>query len=209
MVSIIIPAHNEEQYIAKTLEALGDKHEIIVVCNGCTDKTFDAVSKYPCKVFNLKEKNVSQARNFGAKQAGSDKLVFLDADILVDNNTLEKIDNSNYDIGVTKVKPDVDKILPKTLMFLKTYAHVVYGCSSGLIFCTKDIFYKVNGFDEKLELGEDGKFLRAARKIGNFGMIDAYTINSMRRLEKVGYFKIICFWIKHYFFKQKKYEVIR
>ena len=209
MASIIIPAHNEENYIEKTLEAVGDKQEVIVVCNGCTDKTFQVASKYNCKVFNIKDKGVSMARNFGARQSTSDPLVFLDADIIVDKDTLDKIKDSDYDIGVTKVKPDVDKVLPKVLMSLKTKAHTLYGCSSGLIFCTKQIFDKIGGFDESLELGEDGKFLRAARKIGNFGMVDAYVYNSMRRLEKVGYPKIIWFWIKHYFLKRKKYEVIR
>lgn len=208
MVSIIIPAHNEGKYIKETLDALGNENEVIVVCNGCTDNTFEIASKYNCKVFNLQEKGVSKARNFGAKQATNDRLIFLDADIVVAKDTIDKIKGSEFDIGVTKVKPDVDKALPKLLMALKTYAHHL-GFSSGLIFCNKDRFDKVNGFDENLELGEDGKFLRAAKKIGNFGVVDTYVKNSMRRLEQAGYSKIIFFWIKHYFLKQKKYEVIR
>jgi len=43
MVSIIIPAYNEEKYIEKTLKSIlmqdcKDK-EIIVICNGCKDNT--------------------------------------------------------------------------------------------------------------------------------------------------------------------------
>lgn len=208
MASIIIPAHNEEQYLPRTLEALGDKHEIIVVCNGCTDKTFDVASRYPCKVFNLEEKGVSKARNFGAKHAVNDRLIFLDADILVGKDALEKIENSNFKIGVTKAKADCKGIFPNFLMLLKTQAHRL-GYSTGLIFSTKERFEAAGGFDESLELGEDGKFLRAAKKLGGFGMVDAYVYNSMRRFEKIGYAKTILFWIKHHFLKQKKYEVIR
>jgi len=208
MVSVVIPAHNEENYIARTLEALGDKHEVIVICNGCTDKTFEAASKYNCKVFNLETKGVSKARNFGVKQATSEKIVFLDADILVDKDTLEKIENSPYEIGVSKAKADTKKIFPNFLMMLKTQSHRL-GYSTGLIFSTKKRFEAAGRFDESLELGEDGKFLRAAKKLGNFGMVDAYVYNSMRRFEKIGYARMIYFWIKHHFLKQKQYEVIR
>lgn len=208
MASIIIPAHNEENYLHKTLDALGDKHEIIVVCNGCTDRTFEIASRYPCKVFNLEEKGVSMARNFGVKHATNGKLIFLDADIIVDRNTLEKIENSPYEIGVTKAKADSKKIFPNILMLLKTQAHRL-GYSTGLIFSTKERFEAAGRFDESLELGEDGKFLRAAKELGNFGMVDAYVYNSMRRFEKAGYAKTILFWIRHHFLRQKKYEVIR
>ncbi len=208
MASVIIPAHNEENYLARTLEALGNKHEVIVVCNGCTDKTFEIASKYNCKAFNLSQKGVSTARNFGARHATQDMLVFLDADIIVNDDTLDKIEASKYDIGVTKVKADSSKALPKILMALKTLAHRL-GYSTGLIFLTKKTFEAAGGFDESLELGEDGKLLRAARKLGNFGIVDTYVFNSMRRFEKVGYAKVMWFWVRHFFVKHKKYEAVR
>ena len=41
MISIIIPAHNEEAYLRRTLDATNRQHyracEVIVVANGCTD----------------------------------------------------------------------------------------------------------------------------------------------------------------------------
>ena len=44
MVSFVIPAHNEEAVIGRCLTALlagarRDELDIIVVCNGCTDRT--------------------------------------------------------------------------------------------------------------------------------------------------------------------------
>ena len=46
MISVIIPAHNEERVIARTLEAMvagasPGELEIIVVANGCSDATAD------------------------------------------------------------------------------------------------------------------------------------------------------------------------
>ena len=64
--SIIIPACNEEKYIEKTLKSIPRNQEIIVVCNGCIDLTEKIAKKYS-KVISIKEKNVSIAKNLGAK----------------------------------------------------------------------------------------------------------------------------------------------
>ena len=43
MISVIVPAHNEENYLGATLDALRRQDhgwfEVIVVANGCTDAT--------------------------------------------------------------------------------------------------------------------------------------------------------------------------
>ena len=48
-ISIIIPAHNEENYIRKTLHSIKNQtyqiYETVVVANGCTDGTEDLVKK--------------------------------------------------------------------------------------------------------------------------------------------------------------------
>ena len=55
-ISVIIPAHNEEKYIEKTLESLTKQDfadfETIVVANGCTDKTEEKVKKHQ-KILNV------------------------------------------------------------------------------------------------------------------------------------------------------------
>lgn len=207
--SIIIPAYNEENYIEKCLEMFDDSVETIVVANGCTDKTAEVAKKYATKVVEIKEKGVSKARNEGARLSESDFLIFLDADIILTKDNLEKILSSGNEVGTCYAIPDVDKFLPKMLMKLKKPFQRI-GWSSGLIFCKKEIYEKVNGFDESLAFGEDGKFLRTAKKHGKFGVVDAYVVNSMRRFEKSGYLKWILFWIKNSFKKNKSYyEVVR
>jgi glycosyltransferase involved in cell wall biosynthesis len=208
--SIIIPAYQEEDYIENTLKsAFHPETEIIVVTNGCTDKTAKIAMRYADKILELENKGVSKARNEGAKIASGSKLIFLDADIKLQNNTIEKILNSKYSIGTCYSKPDVNKFVPKTLMQLKKpFQHL--GWSSGLIFCSKEVYNKMNGFDENMDFGEDGKFIRKAKKIGKFGVVNTHVINSMRRFEKEGYTYWIMFWIKNIFNKQKNgYEAIR
>ena len=60
-ISVIIPAHNEEKYIDKTLQSLNnqtlncDDYEIIVCNDGSTDKTGMIAKKYAGKVLDLKK----------------------------------------------------------------------------------------------------------------------------------------------------------
>ena len=85
--TIIIPAHNEEAVIARTLSALAplaaaNLVDIIVVCNGCTDRTasiaagFDAV-----RVQEISEPSKVAAMNTGDQAAVSWPRLYLDADI--------------------------------------------------------------------------------------------------------------------------------
>lgn len=209
-LSVIIPAHNEEKYIAKTLSKMPAEAEVIVVCNGCTDKTFEAAQKFEkVKVFNIPDKSVSKARNYGARMSKGKMLVFLDADIVPEGDIIQEISGCFSNIGTCLVKPDVDKVIPKALMKIKSAAHS-FGTCTGLIFCTRDIFDRVGGFDENLEIGEDGKFLRQAKKLGEYKVVKGYVINSMRRFEQKGYFYVCWFWVKRFFYPaMKKYEVIR
>lgn len=68
-ISIIIPAHNEEKRISKTLDDYGKffreyrkNHEIIAVLNGCKDNTLGIVKKY--------EREYPQLRHLDFKRAG-------------------------------------------------------------------------------------------------------------------------------------------
>ena len=85
LFSIVIPAHNEEKYIKKTLHSIKNQtyqnYEVVVVTNGCTDKTEEIIKRRAgerLKHFSLNASNVSRARNYGASKAMGEILVFLD-----------------------------------------------------------------------------------------------------------------------------------
>ena len=97
-ISVIIPAHNEENYIKKTLHSLKNQtyqnYEAIVVANGCTDNTEQIVNKRVnerLRLLSLPKANVSVARNAGALNAQGSILLFLDADTTLANNALKQI----------------------------------------------------------------------------------------------------------------------
>ena len=100
-LSIILPAHNEEDIIEHTINSIfnsdyPNEKEIIVVNDGSTDRTGNIVKdisrKFPqVRLFNLKHQGKASSLNFGAKKAKFDTLVFLDADSIIAENTLKEL----------------------------------------------------------------------------------------------------------------------
>lgn len=84
--SIIIPAHNEERYVADCLRSIlearsADTKEIIVVDNASTDRTATVASGIGgVRVVREERKGTSFARERGFREATGDLLVFVDAD---------------------------------------------------------------------------------------------------------------------------------
>jgi glycosyltransferase involved in cell wall biosynthesis len=90
MISVIIPAHNEEAVIGRSLDALcGDRSaqdiEILVVCNGCTDRTAQIARTFGPMVRVLETEIPSKvnALNLGDQAARSDVRFYVDADVLL------------------------------------------------------------------------------------------------------------------------------
>src|SRR6187431_1250788 len=90
MISFIVPAHNEEFCLPKTLKAihesaraLGEAHEVIVVNDAPTDGTGEIARQHNATVVKVNHRQIAAARNSGARAARSERLFFVDADTTV------------------------------------------------------------------------------------------------------------------------------
>ncbi|KHL01254.1 hypothetical protein LK10_17590 [Sinomonas humi] len=95
--SVVIPAHNEEAVIARTLEGLrpaleSGRVEVIVACNACTDRTAEIAAAYAgVRVLDLPEPGKARALNAADAAASRWPRVYLDADIEIPPTALASI----------------------------------------------------------------------------------------------------------------------
>ncbi len=217
MISVIIPAHNEEEYILQTIASVKKQSwkekEIIVVCDGCTDRTFDIVKKEVEKVAIVRRRGgPAIAKNEGAKLAKGDILVFLDADTLMSPTLLENIARVTKDgvVGTARIRPSNRQRRHRMMMWLKNNVLCPFGVTNGIIFCTAKTFQERGEFDHKLQKMEDGKFVRDRSKKAKFIMLDDYVVSSMRRFDQLGYVRVMGYWLREYLKPSgKAYGVIR
>ena len=225
MISVIIPAHNEEKYIEATLEALKAQDygwfEVVVVANGCVDQTA-AVARGQCnRLIVLSQKSLGVARNLGAKMAKGEILVFLDADTWLDPQALKVIAQQFTKAnaaGTVKGRPDVKRLHYKLVYFLENFTHRtrLHLGSSGVIICWRDHFIQAGGFDEGLEVRENSELIWRLRKFGSYKYIDSVAATtSMRRYDQQGWGRIVWLWCKLWFqthfgdLHHRRYETVR
>ncbi|HLC71359.1 MAG TPA: glycosyltransferase [Candidatus Nanoarchaeia archaeon] len=226
-ISVIIPAFNEEKYIAATLSALEKQtftdYETIVVANGCTDDTEKILKNskhHQLRHLSLPQANVSVARNAGALNAQGNILVFLDADTQLAHNSLQKIAQeftTEYGVATTKTAPDIPSWKFKAALAFKNLynqTNLYQGCS-GVLVCRKKDFHDVDGYPPTIVMKEHRKLILKLKEKGKYTCIDTKVTTSMRRFEQWGLGKSFLFWVKQWA-KDKtkglqgmKYETVR
>ena len=82
--SVIIPTHNAEGHIRKTLESIKGQtfqnFELIVICDGCTDSTESIAREYTDKVYNVNYRHTGYGREYGMNVAKGEYILFTDDD---------------------------------------------------------------------------------------------------------------------------------
>ncbi len=204
MISIIVPAHNEEAYLQRTLAALRRQNygwfEVIVVANGCSDRTAEVARPFCERLIVLSQKNLGVARNLGARMAKGELLLFLDADTTLEPMALRRIaeDFRPADAtGTLKGRPDCNRRAYRALYWLKNFLHrwSLHTGSSGVIICWKEQFIRCGGFDEGLEVRENSELMKRLKHFGKYRFIgDVSATTSMRRYERRGFGRVLWLW---------------
>ncbi|HZV34525.1 MAG TPA: glycosyltransferase [Verrucomicrobiae bacterium] len=226
MISVIIPAHNEEDYIGMTLDALSRQNypyfEVIVVANGCHDRTAQIALKACDRLVVLSDKNLGVARNLGAKLARGELLMFLDADTVLEPGALEIVAHKfthEYATGTFKGRPDnCERWSFRVIYAVKNFIHrwALHRGSSGVILCWKRDFLAARGFDEALQVRENSELIRRLGIFGKYRYIgETAATTSMRRYQTAGTGRMIFYWFKLWLqslfsdLRNKEYETVR
>src|SRR3954447_19416300 len=90
MISFVVPAHNEQACLARTLQAIHDAaretgrpYEVIVVDDVSTDATADVARNAGAAVVPVDHRQIAATRNAGGRAAQGERLFFVDADTVI------------------------------------------------------------------------------------------------------------------------------
>ena len=176
-VSFILPVLNEERHITGTIGNIHQyawrfaSYEVIVVDNGSSDATVKLAAAAGAEVLSLPAVSVGALRNFGAKKARYENLVFLDADIYLTPEWQDRIGvildrlaggepvvaGSTCSVGAAP-----GWIEHCWWSHARPKAHHKY-INSGHMVIRKNVFFFLGGFDEGLKTGEDAEFCQRRR----------------------------------------------
>ncbi|MGB3465000.1 MAG: glycosyltransferase family 2 protein [Cyclobacteriaceae bacterium] len=193
-ISVIIPTLNESLYIGETLDKLtehitgGDRPEIIVLDSGSRDQTMDIVGKYPhVDLYSHPELKGQKFRilNQGADYATCEIFLFLDADTIVPkgyNQLIVETVAAGFVGGAFEFRLDKRSPSLKLVEIINRARYRLgqryYGDQG--IFCTRDVFYEVDGYPPK-PIMESAAFCAKLRKKGRLQLIRKEAITSSRR----------------------------
>jgi glycosyltransferase involved in cell wall biosynthesis len=180
-LSLVIPAYNEESYLPRLLDSVAvsrerwrnngrDGLEVIVADNLSTDATADVARRWGCRVVQVEERRIASVRNGGAALAEGDILCFVDADSEIHPETFNAVEDSlatgRVVAGATGVRLE-----RWSLGIAVTYAIFMpmvwlTRMDTGVVFCLKEDFATVGGYDERRFFGEDVQLLWDLKKLG-------------------------------------------
>lgn len=180
MISVIIPLYNKEKSIYKTLQSVCEQTytdmEILVVDDGSTDKSAAVAASYPdtrIRIIRKENGGVCSARNRGIREAKGEYVALLDADDLWDKEYLaEQVkmiadfsEAAMWGINFAEISEGnlvrkLDTALPEGFRgYVENYFQMQgrvsdLFCSSSVVI-RKEVFDKVDMFDERIKYSED------------------------------------------------------
>lgn len=217
-ISIIVPALNEQDYLPTLLQSFIDqdyegKYELIVVDGGSSDKTLEVVKEYqkflPMLSVYKSKRGISRQRNYGAKKARFDNLIFLDADMKMPKKALGKIEKhfqEKTDFTAVPILFPYDwkfvDIILGTIGYLnfvmvrRKHPVLVGMC----LITTKQVHERIGGFNEEAVVAEDVDYgLRAHESGARYHIFfNVFIRGSARRFDKTGRLKVAMTWKKWY-----------
>lgn len=173
---MVIPAHNEAILLPRGLRAIRlagrmvQGVQIIVVANRCTDATAEIALDAGAVVVESNARNISAVRNAGAAMAAGEFLVTIDADSVMSESALARIDQlletGRYVGGGSAFRPERSSAGIRSTLSLVRLLTLAARVSGVMFWCGRSDFEAIGGFNEQLLLAEDVDFARRLRAHG-------------------------------------------
>lgn len=198
MISFIVPAHNEQACLPRTLTAIhesarvvGQPYEIVVVDDASTDVTAEIALSHHARVVSVTHRQIAATRNSGGRAARGEHLFFVDADTTINPHAVAaalQAMNLGAAGGGAPTWIAHNEIIPLYIRLIM-YCQVVFSKLTGFtggafMFCARAAFQATGGFNERLYWGEEGGFALALKREGRFVVLWKPVLTSGRRFRK-------------------------
>ncbi|NTW83575.1 MAG: glycosyltransferase [Chlorobiaceae bacterium] len=192
-LSIIIPAWNEENGIAGALEYLlnitAKYPDIeIIVCDAGSDRTSEIVSLYPVTLCRT-EKGRARQMNAGADLANHDTLYFLHADTTPPESFVDDILSAvrnGMEAGCFQMQFDDPNPIMGIYGWFTRFPFPLCRGGDQSLFITKELFRKIGGFNEFMQVMEDIDIIARIEKETTFHILDRIVVTSARKYHSNG-----------------------
>lgn len=229
MISVVVPAYNEEKEIARCLASLArqqtsQEFEVVLVNNASTDTTQEVAKKFskklPLTIIFESQKGRGAARAAGFKSARGEIILSTDADTSVPSDWVEQMVKGLVQSGAVAVAGSMTvggcgKIATATFNFVQPltarlyrvlFGHYWLGGYNFAIY--KEVYQRSGGFDPNLNAMEDTDLGFRVKKIGRIHFLPKVMVNfSGRRFDNrliAGLIDYLVQFLNYYFGREKK-----
>ncbi len=192
MISVIVPAQNEEKLLPACLESIVCHQadlEVIVVDGGSTDRTVQIARRYTDKVIVLDKADLPAQLNAGAAQAKGEIFLFLHADCRLAPGCLDRLPSIPPRVvgGAFTMQLDGDRLHYRLLSLGGNIYCRLTGTYFGDrgMFVRAPVFYKLGGF-ASMPIMADVDFSRRLKRAGKSTMLKGPVISSSRKFDREG-----------------------
>lgn len=183
LVSIVIPARNEEAVIRRTISKCLSSHyphiEVLVICHNCTDNTYNVASQFSDKRvrafdFRTKQAGKGLALDYAAEQARGKYILVLDSDGILSSDFIHTA-LPLFD------RPDVAAVQGKLLTSNKNYNMITRLLALEIELYSIPFMTVKSLIDRRTPLGGTGYIIRKdiLQAVGGFGnsLIDDFELS--------------------------------
>jgi len=195
VISIVIPALNEEQNLNLLLQHLKEKSanysdlEIIVADGGSIDQSKNVCEKHKVKFLDCGKAQRASQLNVGASNCTAEIFYFLHADSFPPENFDQRIKTSIKNGSVagcfTMKFKDSSAILSFYCWFTRFKWNIFRGGDQSL-FVRRAYFEKMGGYNEGMDLLEDYEIIKRINDLGKFEVITGPIFTSSRKYKLNG-----------------------
>lgn len=207
IVSVVIPAYNEEENIERTVASLRDQtmplsdYEIVVVDNNSSDKTWEVLSRLPVRAFKQTIQGCGPAKQLGLTEARGTYILNADADVVYAKEWIIKMITPLREKSSISCVYSKHRFLPEpgfspfklyllrkmrdVMVFLKSIKRPWLNCYGMSMGYRREQALSV-GFDMRNLRGDDGRMAYDLTKFGKIRMVNAPVYTHVRTLKQDG-----------------------